>query len=326
MAINIENIQQKSAPIFPWGSSRPYNAYVDHLKERFGGRVQKVTVDAGFTCPNRDGSKGYGGCIYCNNDSFKQTYNSPDRTIPEQIETGISFLSRRYKADRFIAYFQAYSNTYAPLKRLKVLYEQALSHPKVVGLAIGTRSDCIDEEKIAYLEQLSGNYHITVEYGLESPYDKSLAWINRQHDFQNWVKAVEMTDGRGIHICSHIILGFPTESREEMLQTADILSRYPLDSLKIHHLHVVKKTALAKRYKDKPFHLFGYQEYIQLVTDFLQRLRPDIRIQRLCGETHPGMLITPQWGVRSDVLQRRVEMEMQRKNVWQGKTNRLTSI
>ena len=306
-------------PKYPWGTSRPYNAYVDYLRQTFGTRLQKVTVDAGFTCPNRDGSKGYGGCIYCNNESFKQTYNTTEMSISDQIETGISFLSRRYKVDRFIVYFQAYSNTYAPLKRLQVLFEQALSHPRVAGLAIGTRSDCIDEEKIAYLEQLARDYYITIEYGLESPYDKSLTWISRQHDFQNWVDAVEMIAGRGIHICSHIILGFPTETRKEMLETARIISRYPIDDLKIHHLHIVRKTILAKKYQDNPFHLFNYREYIEFVPQFLQHLRPDIRVQRLVGETHPRLLIGPNWGLRADVIQRDIEHEMQRKGVWQGK-------
>jgi radical SAM protein (TIGR01212 family) len=318
MKTNIEKIPLKSAQIFSWGNTRPYNAYVDYLKERFGGRVQKVTVDAGFTCPNRDGSKGYGGCTYCNNDAFTPSTGNSDMSIREQLDLGMAYVSKRYAVDKFLVYFQPYSNTYAPLSRLQQLYEEALSHPGVVGLSIGTRPDCIDEEKIAYLQSLAGDYYISIEYGLESPYSRTLKWINRMHDFRCWEEAIMMSAGRGLDVTTHIILGFPTESREEMLRTAEILSRYPIDSLKIHHLHVVKKTVLAKRYKDKPFHLFGYQEYIELVMNFLQRLRPDIRIQRLCGETHPDMLIGPQWGMRCEGMQRRVEREMQKRNVWQG--------
>ncbi len=306
-------------PPFPWGTTRRYNAYVDYLRRRFGERVQKVIVDAGFTCPNRDGSKGYGGCTYCNNESFKPPYCRPGMSVKEQVEAGIEFLTRRYKAKRFIAYFQPYSNTYAPLPQLQQLYEQALAHPRVVGLAVGTRSDCVDEEKIAYLQELARDYYVTIEYGLESPYDKTLQWINRRHDFRNWVEAVEMTAGRGIHICAHLILGFPTETREEMLRTAQIVSRYPIDYLKIHHLHIVQGTVLAKKYRQNPFPLLGYREYLDLVVEFLERLRPDIKLQRVVGETHPRHLIAPQWGLRADAVQRHIEAELERRQTHQGK-------
>jgi radical SAM protein (TIGR01212 family) len=319
MAINIEKVPQKSSQIFPWGTSRPYNAYGDFIKKKFGSRVQKVIVDAGFSCPNRDGSKGYGGCTYCNNDSFKPRYCNPELSIAEQVTSGIEFLSRRYKADKFMVYFQPYSNTHAPLEELKKKYEQALQHPQVIGLSIGTRPDCIDEAKIAYLQELAQKYFITIEYGLESPYDETLRWINRQHDFQSWVQAVELTAGRGIHICCHIILGFPSETREMMLGTAKIISRHPIDDLKIHHLHIVPKTVLAKRYQDEPFPLLGYEEYIQFVAEFLSYLRPDIKIQRLAGETPPGMLIAPDWGVKGGEIQRRIEAELNCQQLWQGK-------
>ena len=319
MAVNIEKVPQKSSEIFPWGTSRPYNAYRDFIKKKFGSRVQKVIVDASFTCPNRDGSKGYGGCTYCNNDSFKPRYCNPELSIDEQVTSGIEFLSRRYKADKFVVYFQPYSNTYAPLEQLKDLYEQALQHPQVIGLSIGTRPDCIDEEKILYLQELAQKYFITIEYGIESPYDETLRWINRQHDFQNWVQAVELTAGRDIQICSHIILGFPIETREMMLETARIISRYPINDLKIHHLHIVRKTVLAKRYQDDPFPLLGYEEYIQLLSEFLSYLRPDIKIQRLAGDTPPGMLIAPDWRRRGSDIQRRIEAELIRQQLWQGK-------
>lgn len=309
----------KTRKTFPWHTSRRYNAYVDHLKQLFGSRVQKVIVDAGFTCPNRDGSKGYNGCLYCNNDSFTPKYRRPDMNIREQVEIGIDYVSSRYKVDKFMVYFQPYSNTYASLEQLQKLYEQALMHPQVIGISIGTRPDCIDREKIDYLEELAKTYYVTIEYGLESPYDRTLKWINRKHDFNCWVKAVEMTSGRGIYICTHIILGFPNESKNEMLETARIISHFPFDYLKIHHLQVVDKTILATRYKEKPFHLFDYEEYIDLLVDFLQYLRPDIVIQRLVGETNPKFLIERDWVVRADTVQKHIQQEMEIRDVWQGK-------
>lgn len=310
---------QHRTALFPWGTHRRYNAYVDYLREKYGNRVQKVSVDAGFTCPNRDGTKAWGGCTYCNNVSFVPPYCTPGMSISEQVAAGVEYLSRRYKADQFIVYFQAYTNTYAPLDHLKRLYEEALAHPQVIGLSIGTRPDCVDEAKIAYLESLAREYYITIEYGLESIYNDSLERLNRAQTFEEWEAAVRLTAGRGIHICSHIILGLPGESQEQMLQEAEVISRYPIDYLKIHHLHVVKKTILAAEYKRHPFPLLGYREYIDLVVRFLERLRPDIKIQRLVGETHPRHLIGPIWGVRADVVQRDIEKELARRDTFQGK-------
>ncbi|NIR67162.1 MAG: TIGR01212 family radical SAM protein [Aliifodinibius sp.] len=308
--------------VFPWESTLPYNAYKDYLKQRFGGRIQKVSVDAGFTCPNRDGSKAYGGCTYCNNLSFVPPYCEPVMSIAEQVEAGVNFVGRRYKVNQFMVYFQAYSNTYAPLSYLKGLYEQALAHPQVMGLAIGTRPDCVDEEKIAYLEELARDYFISIEYGVESIYDKTLERLNRGHTFQEWAEAVEMTAGRGIHICTHVILGLPGESKEEMLHTAEVLSRYPIGSIKLHHLHIVKKTQLAAEYKKNPFPVLGYAEYLDLVVEFLQRLRPDIRIQRLVGETHPRHLLAPLWNVGASTVQQDIVKRMKDRDAWQGKLYR----
>jgi radical SAM protein (TIGR01212 family) len=317
-----EKVHKKKAQVFPWGTTRPYNAYKDYLRTRFEGRLQKVSVDAGFTCPNRDGVKAIGGCTYCNNDSFVPPYCKPGMSIAEQVDAGVEYLSRRYKARQFVVYFQAYSNTYAPLEYLKTLYSQALKHPQVRGLVIGTRPDCVDQAKITYFEQLARDYYISLEYGLESIHDLTLERINRGHDFREWAEAVEKTAGRGIHIASHVILGLPGETREQMLQIAEVISRYPIDSLKIHHLHIVKKTALATQYKREPFPVFGYNEYISFVIEFLQRLRPDIYIQRLVGETHPRNLVAPIWGVRANTVQRHIEDEMQRRGAWQGHLHR----
>lgn len=307
---------------YPWGTRRPYNAYKDYLRERFGGRLQKVSVDAGFTCPNRDGVKANGGCTYCNNLSFVPPYCKPGMTIAEQAGAGVEYLARRYKARQFIAYLQAYSNTYAPLPYLKSIYSQALSHPDIQGLAIGTRPDCVDPEKLDYLESLAREYYISIEYGLESINDRTLEAINRAHTFSEWAEAVNMTAGRNIHICSHLIFGLPGDSREQMLETAAVVSQYPVNSLKLHHLHIVDKTQLAVQYRRDPFPVFKYNEYIDLVIEFLQRLRPDIMIQRLVGETHPRHLIAPIWGVRANQVQQHIEAEMRKRDVWQGKLYR----
>lgn len=303
----------------PWGTNRRYNSYRDFFRKNYGQRVQKVSVDAGFTCPNRDGTQSYGGCTYCNNKSFVPPYCRPGMSIAEQVREGIDFIRRRYGAQKFIVYFQAYSNTYAPLERLKFLYGQALNHPDVIGISIGTRPDCVDGEKIRFLESLAKTHLVTVEYGLESTQDRILQRLNRRHGFQEWAEAVALTAGRGIRICSHLILGLPGESKAEMLCAAEILSEYPLDFLKLHHLHVVRKTILAYEYAKKPFPLLGYREYIDLVVEFLQRLKPDICLQRLVGETHPRHLIGPLWGVRAGQVYRDVERKMEQEDTWQGK-------
>jgi radical SAM protein (TIGR01212 family) len=305
---------------FVWGTSHRYNRYSDYQRKLYNERVQKVTVDAGFTCPNRDGSKGFGGCIYCNNESFNPGYNSAQKTITQQIEEGVAFLKRRYKNVRkFIVYFQPYSNTYAPLDTLKRYYEEALSHPEVVGLTIGTRPDCVDEPKIAYLEALAKEYDITIEYGLESISDETLKRINRGHDVQCYLDALELTKGRGIKICTHIIFGFPWEDKNLWLKTADWLSDKPFDFLKVHQLHVVKDTALERLYKKKPFNFMTPEEYIDLIIRFFERLNPHIVIQRLFGEAPPRILIAPHWGVRNTHLTQMLEKELQKRNTYQGK-------
>jgi len=305
---------------FPWGTSYRYHRFADYQRKLYGERVQKVTVDAGFTCPNRDGTKGWGGCIYCNNESFNPGYNSAEKSITQQIEEGIEFLKRRYKNVRkFIVYFQPYSNTYAPLDTLKRYYEEALAHPEVVGLTIGTRPDCVDEAKIAYLESLAKDYDITIEYGLESISDATLKKINRGHDVQCYLDALEMTKNRGIKICTHIIFGFPWEDESLWLQTADWLSDKPFDFLKVHQLHVVKDTALERLYRKKPFDFMSPEEYIDLIVRFLERLNPSIVIQRLFGEAPPRTLIAPHWGVRNTHLTQMLEREMERRDAWQGK-------
>jgi radical SAM protein (TIGR01212 family) len=303
--------------IFPL--KKRYNSYLGYINQHYGKRVQKVTVDAGFTCPNRDGSLGEGGCIYCNNASFNPGYNDADKSILQQIEEGIEFLKRRYKAEKFIVYFQPYSNTYAPLEILKKKYEEALSVPQVIGLTIGTRPDCIDEEKIAYLSQLADQYDITIEYGLESTSDKTLAKINRCHDFNCFLEAITLTAAYKLKICTHIILGFPWENKKMWLNEAQTLSDLPIDFLKVHQLHIVKDTPLGDQYLQDPFPLLTFPAFLDLIITFLEHLNPDIIIQRLAGEAPPHMLLAPRWGMRSSEIIRKIEKEMENRNTWQGK-------
>jgi radical SAM protein (TIGR01212 family) len=296
-----------------------YNSYATYLKNLYGERIQKVTVDAGFTCPNRDGTVARGGCIYCNNQSFNPGYNDARKGIRQQITQGMEFLKRRYKVDKYIVYFQPYSNTYAPLAQLKKLYEEALSVPGVLGLTIGTRPDCIDEAKLQYLAELARNYDVTIEYGLESIFDESLIKINRGHDYQSYLNALEMTRDRGIKICTHIILGFPWETPEQWIYEAEVLSKLEFNFLKIHQLHIVKKTLMAHQYQENPFKLLSLPEYINTVISFLEKLNPSIIIQRLAGEAPPHMLIAPKWGKRVPEIMRYINQEFEKRDSWQGK-------
>jgi len=289
------------------------------MKDLYGQAVYKVNVDAGFTCPNRDGSIATGGCIYCNNDSFRPTACTSSSSLLEQINKGIPYLRSRYEAEKFIVYFQPYTNTYASVDILERLYREALAHPGVVGLAIGTRPDCVDEEKIALLEELAKDRFILVEYGLQSIHDKTLAFINRGHDFASFRNALELTKGRGIKIGAHIILGFPTETREEMLDTADVLSGLPIEFLKIHQLQVVRETALAGLHGEKPFPTFGYEEYIAMLADFLERLNPKIILQRLFAAAPDEILIAPIWNKTRSEFLNDLDRYLETTGVFQGR-------
>lgn len=300
-----------------WGDKR-YNNYNHYLRQRFGERVYKVSLHGGFTCPNRDGTKGRGGCIYCNNDSFVPPYIHSGMPISEQIATSIPFLQQRYGAEKYIAYFQAYSNTYDQLENLKTLYEAATDHPNIVGLDIGTRSDCIDEELLEFLASLNERVRVTLEYGIESIHNATLEWMNRGHNFQSVVDAVALTKKYGITVGGHIILGLPVESKEMMLKTGLVANELELDFLKIHQLHVVKKTMLAKHFLDDPFPMFTPEEYVDLVCDILERLDPEIVIQRLFGDAPLDLLIAPRWGHTIPELLYMVELELKRRGSWQG--------
>ena len=299
--------------------NKRYNNYSEYIKKKYGERVQKVTVDAGFTCPNRDGTIASGGCTYCNNESFNPGYNSAAKSITLQIHEGVGFLKRRYGVKKFIVYFQPYSNTYASLDTLKQYYEEALSYPGVIGLTIGTRPDCIDEEKLNYLKLLSETYDITIEYGLESISDDTLKKINRGHDYQSYLNALELTKKRELKTCTHIILGFPWEDKKHWMKTADELSRLPFHFLKIHQLHIVKETIMGRQYLKKPFKLLTHAEYIDVIISFLERLNPDVIIQRLSGEAPLPILIAPKWGKRYAEIVQDIDKEMEKRDTWQGK-------
>jgi radical SAM protein (TIGR01212 family) len=300
-------------------STRRYNAFGQYMKALYGLPVYKVNVDAGFTCPNRDGSIATGGCIYCNNDSFRPSACTSTVSLHNQISKGIPYLRSRYGAEKFIVYFQPYTNTYASIDILERLYHEALDNPGVVGLAIGTRPDCVDEEKIALLESLSKEFFILVEYGLQSIYDRTLKFINRGHDYACFRNAIAMTTGRGIKVGAHLILGFPTETRSEMLAMADELSMLPIEFLKIHQLQVVRDTALAELYSAKPFRTFGYEEYIAILAEFLERLDPRIVLQRLFAASPDDILIAPVWNrTRSEFLND-LDAYLENRGSYQGK-------
>jgi radical SAM protein (TIGR01212 family) len=278
-----------------------------------------VNVDAGFTCPNRDGTISTSGCIFCNNDSFRPNSCTPTLSLREQISNGVAHIRKRYKAEKFLVYFQPYTNTYAPIDELERLYREALSEPSVIGLAIGTRPDTVDEEKIALLESLSEKYFILIEYGMQSIYEKTLEFINRGHDYNTFLKTLDLTKDRGIFIGAHVIVGFPTETKEEMLSMADEVSHVPIDFLKIHQLQVIKDTPLEILYSKKPFHVFGYEEYLEFVAEFIERLSPRIVLQRLFATAPDSILIAPYWGKRRQEILRDIEKRFELKDTYQGK-------
>ena len=295
-----------------------YRTYNRWLRKQFGERVHKVIVDAGFTCPNRDGTLAVGGCTYCNNSSFRPPLAIKTAPIAEQIANGIAYLRRRVEARKFIVYFQPFTNTYRDVDYLRTLYTDALDHPDVVGLAIGTRPDCVDKEKIEMIDEIGRSTFVSLEFGVESIYDETLRRVNRGHRYTDFVDAMDLARDRSFHTGAHIILGFPWETREQWLAMADRLSGIGLDLVKIHHLHIVKGTALAREHMEKPFRLMNFEEYLDLVCDFGERLKPSIVIERLFGEAPLGMLVAPNWGrTRNQVIQG-IRQRMEERDVVQG--------
>ena len=269
------------------------------MRERFPYKVQKISIDAGFSCPNRDGKLSKGGCTFCNNESFNPSYCSPKESITEQIERGKEFFSKKYPDMKYLAYFQAYTNTYAPLAELQRMYEEALSVKDVVGIVIGTRPDCVEDALLDYLEQLNKRTFIIVEYGIESANDETLRKIRRGHTFACSRDAIERTHARGILTCGHIILGLPGEDATESLRQAPLISSLPLDFLKIHQLQIVKGTALAMQYAQQPFHLYTVEKYINLIIKYISLLRKDLIFERFVSQCPPEILIAPKWGLKN---------------------------
>jgi len=295
---------------------RDFNSY---LREIFGCRVQKITVDAGLNCPNRDGTISTGGCIYCNARGSGTGAHAKGISVKQQLEDGRLYLSRRYKASKFLAYFQSFSNTYAPIEKLKELYDAALSVEGVVGLCIGTRPDCVNDAVLSLLESYSRNYLIWIEYGLQSAHDKTLAIINRGHDFACFRQAIELTKGRNIRICAHVILGLPGETRADMLDTAQRIAESELDGVKLHLLYVVRGTRMETLYCNGKYRCLEQSEYVDLICDVLERLPENMVIQRLTGDPHPEELIAPQWALRKAQTISLIQETLEKRDSWQGK-------
>lgn len=306
---------------FSWGHSRRYNDYSTHLRTLFGHRVQKISINGGFTCPNRDGTKGKSGCTFCNNKTFTPAYCQPTHTITEQIERGIDFFKDHYPNMQYLAYFQTYTNTYGNLQHLISTYEEALSHPKVIGLIIGTRPDCLPEALLDYFEALHPKTYLTIELGVESTNDTTLINIKRGHDFATTQAAALELSRRNIRSGAHLILGLPNESKEEMLNHALLLSQLPFNYLKIHQLQYVKGSVLGESYLKNPqkYKVLELTEYIDLVIDFMELLRPNIIIERFASESPKSLQIAPRWGLKNFELVRKVEKRMAERNTWQGR-------
>jgi uncharacterized protein len=297
-----------------------YYSYNFHLRRRFGGRVQKVSLDAGFTCPNVDGSVATGGCVFCDNRSFSPSRRLPRSTIAAQLEQGIRLLRRRYQnVDRFIAYFQPATNTYAPVDRLRRLYAEALDHPLVVGLAIGTRPDCVPDDVLDLLSELAGKTHLSVEYGMQTMHDRSLDWMNRGHHHDAFLDAVERSRGRGFEIAAHVMLGLPGETEDDYLATARELARLRIDAVKLHNLYAVRHTPLADWVASGQVRLLERAEYVRAVVSFLELLPPDCLIERVSGDAPPDYLIGPAWCLDKPALRAALETEFAERDTWQGK-------
>ena len=298
-------------------TDKRYNQFSAYLKNKFGAKVYKITIDAGFSCPNRDGTISTGGCIFCDDGgSFSQAHSNL-LSIEEQVKTGAQTLHNRFKAEKFMSYFQAYSNTYKPVNELEFIYKSALNHPDVVGLSVGTRPDCVDNDKLNLLADISKDYYTWIEYGLQSIHDKTLKRINRGHDFDCFLKAYELSKEKELNVCVHVIFGL-WETREEILQTAQKLAELRVDGVKIHMLCALKDTKLAKQYEEKQIDFMSEDEYVNLVVDFLEILPPETTIHRLAGNGLKKNLIAPRWlGAKLDCLNK-IDREFIRRNSYQS--------
>ncbi|MDE5624420.1 MAG: TIGR01212 family radical SAM protein [Alistipes sp.] len=308
--------------MYAWGDERRYNSYAGYFRRLFGGRVQKLSVDAGFTCPNRDGTIARGGCTFCNNGAFTPSYCTPSKSIRQQIEEGIEFHRRRYRgALRYLVYFQSFSNTYAPLDRLRELYGEALAHPQVAGIVVGTRPDCVDEAKLDYFAGLARERYVAIEYGIESTSDETLRAVDRGHDFAAAERAVRMTAERGLHVGAHFILGLPGESDAMLVAQTARINALPLTTVKFHQLQIFRDTAMAAQYDADPgrFRFWTLDEYIDLFAAILRRLRPSLVVERFASEAPPRYHYGPNWGlVRNEQLWALLEKRLEETGTYQG--------
>ena len=303
--------------MFFYGTDKRYNQYSAHLKQKFGAKVYKITLDAGFSCPNRDGTLSNCGCIFCDDGgSFSQAHSN-QITIEEQILTGIENLSKRFKAQKFMSYFQAFTNTYKPVKELEGIYNAALKHPDIVGISIGTRPDCIDDDKLKLISGYTKDYYTWIEYGLQSVHNKTLEWINRGHDYDCFLHAYEKTKNYGINICIHLILGL-NETYEEMMETVRKVAKLEPEGVKIHMLCALEGTKIAELYNKGELEFMSEDEYINLCCDYLELLPPETTIHRLAGNGLKKNLVAPRWlGKKLDALNK-IDRELERRNSWQG--------
>lgn len=303
----------------PLTAPLPYRSLKSFLVDRFGERVHKITLDAGLTCPNRDGRVGYGGCLYCNARGSGTGAFDKGFSITRQLEEGIHKVGRRYQVRKFMAYFQSFSNTYAPVAQLRTLYGEALAHPQVVALSIGTRPDCLDGDIIDLLSSYSRTHLVCLELGLQSAHDRTLELLNRGHDVAAFVRAVHLAAGRGLHLLAHVILGLPGESRGEMLATARFLSKLPIDGVKIHLLYVIQDTALARLYAQGGYQPLTQAAYVDLVVEFLELLPPEMVIHRLTGDPHPEELVAPAWCLDKNAVLQEIKAAFRLKSTFQGR-------
>lgn len=298
-----------------------YRDFPSYFRTLFDGRVQKLSVDGGFTCPNRDGSKGVGGCTFCNNRSFSPEYCRATSSIAEQIEEGKTFFRHKYAGQKYLAYFQSYSNTYASLEVLRARYEEALACQDVVGLVIGTRPDAVTEEALAYIGELAQRMYVCVEYGVESANDEVLKRVNRGHTFAEAEEAIRRTAELGIRVGAHLIFGLPGETRESMLEGAVRVCDLPIDVLKLHQLQIIRGTRMAEEYAECPeaFRLYAMEEYLDLVAEVILRIRPEVYLERFVNQAPEEYLVAPRWGVKNFEFTAKLEKRLRERDVWQGK-------
>ncbi|MBM4054899.1 MAG: TIGR01212 family radical SAM protein [Planctomycetes bacterium] len=292
--------------------------FSEYLKEKFPFKVHKIALHAGFTCPNRDGRVGVGGCTYCANESFSPNVKEPYLSITEQIQKGKSFQRQRYGAEKFIAYFQSFTNTYADVGTLKAYYEEAMADQDVIGLSIGTRPDCINGEILDIINSYTKKYHVWIEYGLQSIHEETLKRINRGHEYKAFVDAVNLTKKTCINMCIHVILGLPLETYDDMMKTAEAVAEMDIQGIKLHHLYVAKNTALAEEYFKGNVKTLDVHEYVRLVADFLERIPPNVTVQRLVGDTHGNFLISPIWRISKANITAMITQELEKRGTYQG--------